>query len=269
MGTLWSANGMKKFLFPTLGLFLMTPLSFAQKFRGSNLRDQGYFDLGIGSELIQDVEFNMVENLVATTKKYEYNPGFYLETSAGVSYKNGLGLGLSYSFAYNSLKDKSKLTESDAPEITTMNVLLDFTYNLIPQSSISFYVHAAPGIFINSDLTLKSSEKESKSTSTESTKTTTDSDGKTTTEKTTTNNFDNEKEGNDSFQYVDNLEFGYRFGGGIEYRQDLHVAYGFQADYVSSNLSKSTFDAKTGNASSSKVDKYEGFVSSLVFRYYM
>lgn len=229
-------------------------------------RDQGYFDLSIGGEIIQDVKFNDL--------KKKYSPGPYVNTSIGLSYKNGLGVSLSYSFSYNEPSEKTALERDDSKELTNSTILLNFVYNPTPHSPVSFYVHGAPGLFLNSDQKMKSAEETSKSgqEDTSTTTTTRDAAGAVigTVETTSAvSKSDVNQEGGQQFEIIDNFSFGYRVGGGIEFKQDIHQAYGIQINYVNGNLMRSSFDSQKDIQFVDEMDRYNGLSTALVFRYYM
>lgn len=230
-----------------LSLCMITP--FAQFLTS---RDQGYFDLGFGSTFVEDVKINLV-----TT---EYYPGPAIQTSVGVAYRNGLGLGLLYSFAYNKVKGED-IADDLATELINSEVVLNFTYKVMPSTAVTFFFDGGPGLMINSDQSLKSTA----TTETASTVTTTDGSGTLTSTVTTTNS----DQASSTYESIDNFSFGYRMGGGIEYREDIHKAFIFQIHYTNTNIFKTTFtDTNARRVSSSVSDTMESYNGSLTMRYY-
>lgn len=230
-----------------LSLCLVSPI-----IQAFTLRNQGYFDVSLGSSFIEDVLINSV-----TT---EYYPGPSIQVSTGMAYKNGLGLGMLYSFNYNKVKGQD-IADSISTEFQNAGIILNFTYKMIPYTSVSFFFNGGPGLLINTDQNLKSTA----TTETASTVTTADASGSTTSTETTTTT----DQSATSYESIDNFSFGYQVGGGIEYREDNHKSFIFQFNLIKTNILSSTFNTTgTKRVQSSATDTLNNYSGSATMRYY-
>ena len=144
-------------------LSVLCAVSFSNAF---SLKDQGYFDLGFGPAVIEKAKTGNIET--------EYKIGPLIQTSVGMAYRNGLGLGLVYQFNYNEVKSPRE-SDDIAPEFTSYIAMLNFVYKIIPNSEFSFYVQGGPGFLVTSDQILSSTATQSTDETT--TTTTTDATG--------------------------------------------------------------------------------------------
>ena len=244
--------------------FLVLPIILCVSLLNAfSLRDQGYFDVGIGAEKIEDTEISGV-----TT---EYYPGPNVQASVGMAYKNGLGIGLSYQFNYNKVnkaftKNSVQKNVDDAQEFTNYSASLNFIYKLIPSSEIGFFFSGGPCFVVNSDQKLVSTA----TAATDSTSSTVVTDGNGNIQTVTTEVVTENEQAADPYEYYDNLSFGYQVGGGLEYRQDKHKSMILQLNYLRSHVYRSTYNAQDPTIiDSSDKDDLEGFYGSFNFRYYM
>ena len=245
-------------VFPDMRHCKILPVLFLTSFLSAfSLRDQGFFDLGFGPAIIDKTKTGLIET--------EYKVGPLIQTSVGMAYKNGLGLGILYQFNYNEVKS-ARATDDIAPEFTSYIAMLNFVYKLIPSSEFAFFVQGGPGFLIATDQILTSTATES--TEAIVTSTTTDSSGSVNEVQTTVTV--NANEDADPYQYYENYSFGYQFGGGLEYRFDNHKSMIIQVNYLQGNVYRSTFSeteattVKTFNTGT--LDSYSGTFS---LRYYM
>ncbi len=216
-----------------------------------SLRDQGYFDLGLGPEQIEKTTISNV-----TT---EYYPGPALATSVGLAYRNGLGLAISYKFNYNKVKTNID-EDARAAEFTSYIAGLNFIYKLLPSSEVAVFFQGGPGLVVNTDQTL-SSTKVSQTVSTETS---------TTENVETTKVITADDQAADPFEFRDNLSFGYQFGGGIEYRQDDHKSFIIQINYLKSSIYKSVYStANSEKTTSSPHDDLDTISGLITLRYYL
>lgn len=220
--------------------------------QGFTLRDQGFFELSVGPSFVKDVTINKI--------KTEYKPGPSIETSVGLAYTNGLGIGIQYLFNFNPVKGLD-ISDSIATEFLNSAVTLDFIYKAMPAANVTFFIDGGPGMVMNTDQNLKSTA----STQTTSTVTTANSAGDTTSTVTTSTS----DEAASPYESQDNFAFGYKFGGGIEYREDGHKAYIFQVHYLNTLIHNSTFNTTNSRRTKTSVSEtVEGYYGSLTFRYY-
>lgn len=216
-----------------------------------SVRDQGFFDLGFGPSYLEDVTINKV-----TTK---YRPGPAVQTSVGLSYKNGLGIGLGYNFNFNYVKGED-VAQDTATELVNSAVVLNFMYRLMPTMDVSVFFSGGPGFIMNTDMKLRSTAK----AQTSSTVTTKDGSGATTTVVTTEDN----DEAADPYESYDNIAFGYMLSGGIEYRQNPHQSFIVQLNYLNTNVYSSSFNSATDRVASSFRDSLETYTGFINLRYY-
>jgi hypothetical protein len=238
--------------FTILPVLMIT--SFVSAF---SLRDQGYFDLGFGPAVVDKAKTGLLET--------EYNVGPLIQTSVGMAYKNGLGLGLVYQFNYNGVK--TEITDDDiAPEFTSYIAMLNFVYKLIPSSEFAFFMQGGPGFLVTTDQKLQSTATET--TDATVTTTTVGQDGIPTS--TTTAVTVDANQAADPFQYYDNYSFGYQIGGGLEYRYDNHKSMIIQINYLQGDIYRSTYSAgetaRVTTFSKGGLDSYSG---AITLRYYM
>lgn len=232
---------------------LLIPLILAfSSTQGFTARNQGFFDLGFGSSFVDDVTMNKT-----TT---EYYPGAAIQTSVGIAYRNGLGLSLQYGFNFNQIKTEDTPKDT-ATELLNSIVLLNFTYTVLPSSEVTFFFNGGPGLVINSDQKLRSTATEEPS----STVTTAAADGSVTETVTTVNN----DQAADPYESYDNINFGYQFGGGIEYRKNKHQSVIIQLGYLNTNIYNSNFNTETEKVSSWYVDELESYIGNITLRYYL
>lgn len=241
---------------------VLTCLSCASLLNAFSLRDQGYFDIGVGPEMIEKTEIQ------GTTT--EYSPGPSLKTSVGLAYKNGLGLAISWKFNYHNVKaaytNAGPVTnDDDAKEFTNYSAGLDFVYKLLPSSDVAFFFNGGPCFVVNTDQKLLSTAT---STPDESTiEITADGDGNVTQTVTTTKT--DQEQAADPYEFRENISFGYQVGGGVEYRQDNHKALLVHINYLKSHIYQSTYNSTTSEVESSAEDDLEGFSGSIALRYYL
>ena len=249
-------------------LSLLTSLSQA-----FSLRDQGYFDLGVGPTLIN-------ENIYGNDAPIEYSPGAKITTSVGMSYKNGLGLGINYAFTFNNKRNSDQLENNQAREIMTSTFMLDFKYKIMPASDVSLVLHAGPGLLIGSNQTLQKSsvpaDESSEATQSQTVTQNFDANGVlegsqvVTTASATQEADAGQVNPTEEFQAFDNLAFAYEVGGSLEYREDKHKAFAIRVNYLLSELYKSTFDEQdVDKVVKEESDQFENLSTSLVLRYYL
>ncbi|MCP8351957.1 hypothetical protein [Candidatus Synchoanobacter obligatus] len=240
--------------------YLILPLLFTSSMlHAFTLRDQGFFDVGLGPKRIDPITINR--------EKTEYYIGPCFQTSVGIGYKNGLGVSLVYQFNYNKRKSgplnptDPTVNEKYATEFTNYIAGLNFIYKLLPSSEVAFFLQGGPGIVVNTDQKLSPTT----STQTDTTETTVKSDG--TSSVVTTEDTTQESE---AFSFYENITFGYQVGGGIEYRQDAHKAIVMQVNYLSTHIYQSTFDPQDSTSVISSLDdELEGLSGHLSLRYYL
>ena len=238
--------------------FKVLPILFAASSAGAfSLKDQGYFDLSFGPAIVDKTKTGNIET--------EYHIGPLIQTSVGMAYKNGLGLGLMYQFNYNEVKSQ-RSSDDIAPEFTSYIAMLNFVYKLIPSSDFAVFVQGGPGFLITTDQKLASTATQT----TDATVTTTVTGADGTVESTSTAITVDSNEASDPFQYYDNYTFGYQVGGGVEYRYDNHKSMLFQINYLQGNVYNSTFsETESTTVTTYKTGPLDSFSGVLTLRYYM
>jgi hypothetical protein len=216
-------------------------------------KNQGFFDIGIGPSFIDDVIINSV-----TT---EYSIGPSLQTSVGLTYKNGLGLSLIYGFNFNPVKDQTTLADDTATELLNSSISINFIYKALPSSEVGFFLNGGPAFIINSDQKLRSTVTSEPT----STVITADAAGATTQTVSTTST----DQAGSPYESHDNFSFGYVYGGGFEYRQDHHKSFIFQINYFSTNIYNSTFSTTSaGRITAFSDENMNGYSGNATLRYY-
>lgn len=228
-------------------LCLCAPFVYA-----SPSNNKGFFDIGIGPMFIEDVVIN--------SDTTEYYPGLAIQSSFGLAYRNGLGLGLQYHFNYNMIKALAP-ADDVSTELVNYAVILNFMYTALPKMDVTFFMNAGPALVVNTDMKLRATAE----SETDTTATTTDAAGTVTQVVTTVDN----SEAADPYETHDNFVFGYQLGGGIEYRQSKHTSAIFQLNYLNTQIFSSTYNTVTDRPSSYYQDDLEGFTGTIAFRYYI